>query len=76
MIRNLLRTLKERPILGIILCVAISEILQFVLTLFFDVTPTLYYGITVIALLILFGIPVILYLQQKNRHGKSGDDMV
>lgn len=75
MIRKILRILKERPILSIILCVALSEILQFVLTLFFGVTPTLYYGITVIALLVLFGIPVILYLQQKKRDGNPDDDM-
>ncbi len=74
MFRRIVKTLIDRPILSIILCVALSEVLQFVLTLFFNVAPTLYYGITVAALLVLFVIPVILYIQKKGRGENSDSD--
>ena len=71
--RSLLKILKERPIVSIIMCVALSEILQVIFSMFFDVSPTVYYGITVVAMLTLFILPVVLYMIEKNTNSKPDD---
>ena len=71
--RSLLKILKERPIVSIIMCVALSEILQVIFSMFFDVSPTVYYGITVVAMLTLFILPVVLYMIEKNKNSKADD---
>ena len=71
--RSLLKILKERPIVSIIMCVALSEILQVIFSMFFDVSPTVYYGITVVAILTLFILPVVLYMIEKNKNSKPDD---
>jgi ABC-type transport system involved in cytochrome bd biosynthesis fused ATPase/permease subunit len=71
--RSLLKILKERPIVSIIMCVALSEILQVVFSMFFDVSPTVYYGITVVAMLTLFILPVVLYMIEKKKNSKADD---
>lgn len=73
MFKGLIKTLKERPIVSIILCVALSEIIQFVFSMIFDITPAVYYGITVIAMLTLFVIPVILYMIDKKKRSRSDE---
>ena len=70
---RLFKILKERPIVSIIMCVALSEILQVVFSMFFDVSPTVYYGITVVAMLTLFILPVVLYMIDKKKNQKSDD---
>ena len=65
---RLFKILKERPIVSIIMCVALSEILQVAFSMFFDVSPTVYYGITVVAMLILFILPVVLYMIEKGKN--------
>ncbi len=71
--RSLFKILKERPIVSIIMCVALSEILQVVFSMFFDVSPTVYYGITVVAMLTLFILPVVLYMIEKKKNQKADD---
>ena len=71
--RSLLKILKERPIVSIIMCVALSEILQVIFSMFFDVSPTVYYGITVVAMLTLFILPVVLYMIEKKKKSKPDD---
>ena len=71
--RSLLKILKERPIVSIIMCVALSEILQVIFSMFFDVSPTVYYGITVVAMLTLFIPPVVLYMIEKKKNSKADD---
>lgn len=71
--RSLLKILKERPIVSIIMCVALSEILQVIFSMFFDVSPTVYYGITVVAMLTLFILPVVLYMIEKKKNSKADD---
>ena len=71
--RSLLKILKERPIVSIIMCVALSEILQVIFSMFFDVSPTVYYGITVVAMLTLFILPVVLYMIEKKKNSKPDD---
>ena len=71
--RSLLKILKERPIVSIIMCVALSEILQVIFSMFFDVYPTVYYGITVVAMLTLFILPVVLYMIEKKKNSKADD---
>lgn len=71
--RSLLKILKERPIVSIIMCVALSEILQVLFSMFFDVSPTVYYGITVVAMLTLFILPVVLYMIEKKKNSKADD---
>ena len=73
MFRRIINTLKERPILSIILCVALSEILEFVFTILLGNPPEVYYGITVAALLILFVIPILLYKIEKRKNNRSDD---
>lgn len=68
--KRIIKALKDRPIISIILCVALSEILQFIFSWIFDIPQTVYYGITVVALLILFVIPVILYVIEKKKGEK------
>lgn len=64
------KALKDRPIISVILCVALSEILQFIFSWVFDIPQAVYYGITVVALLILFVIPVVLYVIEKRKGEK------
>lgn len=71
--RSLLKILKERPIVSIIMCVALSEILQVIFSMFFDVSPTVYYGITVVAMLTLFILPVVLFMIEKKKNSKADD---
>lgn len=71
--RSLLKILKERPIVSIIMCVALSEILQVIFSMFFDVSPTVYYGITVVAMLTLFILPVVFYMIEKKNNSKADD---
>lgn len=71
--RKLLRTLKDRPILSIIICVALSEVIQLVITLVSDKPPAFHYGIAVMALLALFVTPVILNIQE-SRNNKGVDE--
>ena len=71
--RSLLKILKERPIVSIIMCVALSEILQVTFSMFFDVSSTVYYGITVVAMLTLFILPVVLYMIEKKKNSKADD---
>lgn len=70
MLRNIFKTLKDRPIVSIILCVALSELLQFMFSMLFDIPPAVYYGITVLAMLTLFVIPVVLYIIDKKKEDK------
>ncbi len=66
--RKVLRTLKDRPILSILICVVLSEVIQLVITLVSDKPPAFHYGIAVMALLALFVTPVILQVQEsRNR---------
>ena len=67
MLNNLLEKLKDRPILSILLCVVLSEIIQLVIVLVSDVTPTFHYGIAVMALLALFVTPVLLSFKKKDK---------
>ena len=71
--RSLFKILKDRPIVSIIMCVALSEILQVVFSMFFDVSPTVYYGITVVAMLTLFVLPVVLYMIEKKKEKRADD---
>ena len=71
--RSLFKILKDRPIVSIIMCVALSEILQVVFSMFFDVSPTVYYGITVVAMLTLFILPVVLYMIEKKKEKRVDD---
>ena len=72
MIQNILKLLRDRPILGIILCVILSEIIQLVITLVSKKPPAFHYGIAVMALLALFVIPVVLYvIERRNKNNKA-----
>jgi len=66
MLHNLLEKLRDRPILSILLCVVLSEIIQLIITLISRRPPAFHYGIAVMALLALFVIPVILYIFKRN----------
>ena len=68
MLHTLLEKLKDRPILSILLCVVLSEIIQLIITLVSKKPPAFHYGIAVMALLALFVTPVILSIQ---KHGKG-----
>lgn len=74
MIRNLLKSLRNRPILSIILCVILSEIIQFVITLISKKPPAFHYGFAVMALLALFVIPFVLYLIELRNKNKQDDE--
>lgn len=71
--RSLFKILKDRPIVSIIMCVALSEILQVIVSMLFDIPPTVYYGITVVAMLTLFVLPVVLYMIEKNKEKRASD---
>ena len=66
MLHNLLEKLRDRPILSILLCVVLSEIIQLIITLISRRPPAFHYGIAVMALLALFVIPVILYMFRRK----------
>ena len=68
MLHTLLEKLKDRPILSILLCVVLSEIIQLIISLVSKKPPAFHYGIAVMALLALFVTPVILSIQ---KHGKG-----
>lgn len=72
MLNDLLEKLKDRPILSIILCVLLSEIIQLIVVLFSDSDPKFHYGIAVIALLALFATPV--FLSANKRSEESNDE--
>ena len=74
MIQNILRALRDRPILSIILCVVLSEIIQLIITLISKKPPAFHYGMAVIALLVLFVIPVILYVVDRKNDEKQEDE--
>lgn len=63
MLNRIINTLKERPIVSIIVCVIMSEIIQFVISLFSDKSPSFHYGIAVVALLSFFIIPIFLSIK-------------
>ena len=71
--RKVLKKLKDRPILSIIICVVLSEVIQLVITLVSDKPPAFHYGIAVMALLALFVTPVILNIQE-SRNNKGADE--
>ncbi len=71
--RKVLKKLKDRPILSIIICVVLSEVIQLVITLVSDKPPAFHYGIAVMALLALFVTPVILNIQE-SRNNKGVDE--
>lgn len=74
MIQNILKALRDRPILGIILCVILSEIIQLIITLVSKKPPAFHYGIAVMALLALFVIPVVLYVIERNNKKKQDEE--
>lgn len=65
--------LKDRPILSIIICVALSEVIQLVITLVSDKPPAFHYGIAVMALLALFVTPVILNIQESRNNNVTDE---
>lgn len=74
MIQNILKALRDRPILGIILCVILSEIIQLIITLISKKPPAFHYGIAVMALLALFVVPVILYVIERKNKNKQAEE--
>lgn len=74
MLNNLLEKLKDRPILSIVLCVALSEIIQLIVFLLSKKPPTFHYGIAVMALLVLFVTPVLLSIQKKRKNKETDSD--
>ena len=66
MIQKILKGLRDRPILSIILCVVFSEIIQLIITLVSKKPPAYHYGIAVMALLVLFVMPVVLSILSKK----------
>ena len=74
MLNNLLEKLKDRPILSIVLCVALSEIIQLIVFLLSKKPPTFQYGIAVMALLVLFVTPVLLSIQKKRKNKETDSD--
>lgn len=71
MISKIISTLKERPILSILICVLLSEIIQLVVFLVSKTPPSFHYGIAVIALLALFIMPVMLSRQNDKKNKKN-----
>lgn len=65
--------LKDRPILSIIICVVLSEVIQLVITLVSDKPPAFHYGIAVMALLALFVTPVILNIQESRNNNVTDE---
>lgn len=78
MLQKILRELRDRPILSIILCVVLSEIIQLIITVISKRHPSYHYGIAVMALLVLFVMPVVLYIikrrGEKNAESDNGPD--
>lgn len=74
MIQNILKALRDRPILGIILCVILSEIIQLIITLISKKPPAFHYGIAVMALLALFVVPVVLYVIERKNKNKQAEE--
>lgn len=71
--RKVLMKLKDRPILSIIICVVLSEVIQLVITLVSDKPPAFHYGIAVMALLALFVTPVILNIQESRNNNVTDE---
>ena len=67
MIRKLLTTLKERPILSIIICMLLAEGIQLLVLFVSGESPSFHYGFAVIALLVLFMTPFMLSRQNDNK---------
>ena len=67
MLNDLLEKLKDRPILSILLCVALSEIIQLIIVLVSDTAPAFHYGIAVMALIALFVTPLLLSHKKEDR---------
>lgn len=74
MLQKILRELRDRPILSIILCVALSEIIQLIITVISKRHPSYHYGIAVMALLVLFVMPVVLYIIKRRGEKKAKSD--
>ena len=74
MLQKILRELRDRPILSIILCVVLSEIIQLVITVISKRHPSYHYGIAVMALLVLFVMPVVLYIIKRRGEKKAESD--
>ena len=74
MLNNLLEKLKDRPILSIVLCVLLSEIIQIIVFLVSRKPPTFHYGIAVMALIVLFVTPVLLNIQKKRKLKETDSD--
>ena len=74
MLQKILRELRDRPILSIILCVVLSEIIQLIITVISKRHPSYHYGIAVIALLVLFVMPVVLYIIKRRGEKNAESD--
>ncbi|MBQ1752725.1 MAG: hypothetical protein II109_04865, partial [Paludibacteraceae bacterium] len=74
MLQKILRELRDRPILSIILCVVLSEIIQLIITVISKRHPSYHYGIAVMALLVLFVMPVVLYIIKRRGEKKAESD--
>lgn len=74
MLQKILRELRDRPILSIILCVVLSEIIQLIITVISKRHPSYHYGIAVMALLVLFVMPVVLYIIKRRGEKKAEPD--
>jgi len=75
MIQKILKGLRDRPILSIILCVVFSEIIQLIITLVSKKPPAYHYGIAVMALLVLFVMPVVLSILSKKNGNKENKEV-
>lgn len=69
--RKILNTLKERPILSIILCVFLSELIQLFIQAVSKKSPSFHYGIAVIALLAFFVTPLMLGRQNDKKNDED-----
>lgn len=74
MLQKILRELRDRPILSIILCVVLSEIIQLIITVISKRHPSYHYGIAVMALLVLFVMPVVLYIIKRRGEKNAESD--
>lgn len=74
MIQKILSALRDRPILSIILCVVLSEIIQLIITVVSKHHPAYHYGIAVMALLVLFVMPVVLYIIKRRSEKDAESD--
>ena len=73
MLKKLLEKLRDRPILSIILCVLLSEMINLIILVVSKKPPTFHYGVAVVALLLLFVTPVYLNVQNKKKGKKASD---